>query len=140
MRMTRAAVVPLLIALLALAAPPAGAQESPEKALEEQVFPPELVMKHAQRLGLTGAQREEITRAIQRVQARTVEVQWKLQDELDRLVQLLRVARPDETAVLAQMDKVLDLERTVKREQMQMLVRIKGALTREQQETLRSLR
>ncbi len=117
-----------------------AAQESAEKALEQLVFPPELVMKNAQRLNLTDAQRDDITHAIQQAQSRTVELQWKLQREVEGLMQLLQATRPDESAVLAQVDRVLALEREVKRAHMQMLVRIKGTLTREQQEILRAPR
>jgi len=46
----------------------------------------------------------------------------------------------DETAVLAQVDKVLALERQVKRTQILLLVRIKNLLTEPQQAKLAELR
>jgi Spy/CpxP family protein refolding chaperone len=46
----------------------------------------------------------------------------------------------DESAVLAQVDKVLDRERAIKKTQISLLVRIKNLLTVEQQNKLMELR
>ena len=122
------------------AAPALRAQDSPEKQLEKQLFPPELVMQQSQRIGLKPEQRETITQAIQQTQHKLVDLQWRMQAEAQKLIELLQAAQADEAAVLAQVDRALAVEREVKRAQMTLLIRIKNALTPEQQATLRTLR
>ncbi|HKG90411.1 MAG TPA: periplasmic heavy metal sensor [Gemmatimonadaceae bacterium] len=127
--------------VLALAAAPAvRAQEGQDKAIEKQLFPPELVMQQQQRIGLRPEQREAITEAIQQTQHRLVDLQWRMQAEAQKLLELLERPAVDEAAVLAQVDRALAVEREVKRAQMTLLIRIKNTLTPEQQATLRTLR
>ena len=128
------------IALSLAAAPALRAQEGMGKQLEKQLFPPELVMQQQQRIQLTAAQRATITDAIQKAQHQMVDLQWRMQAEAQKLLELLQAAQVDEAAVLAQVDRALSVEREVKRAQMALLVRIKNTLTSEQQATLRTLR
>jgi Spy/CpxP family protein refolding chaperone len=126
--------------MLMLVAPPAAfAQEGVEKLLGQHLFPPELVMQHQRSIELKPAQRTAITEAIQQVQAKVVELQWRIQEEAQKLSELVQATSPNEEAVLAQMDRVLATEREIKRAHMTLLVRIKKALTREQQAALRAL-
>ena len=122
------------------AAPALRAQDSPEKQLEKQLFPPELVMQQQQRIGLRPEQRTAITEAIQQTQHKLVDLQWRMQAEAQKLVELLERPTVDEAVVLAQVDRALAVEREVKRAQMTLLIRIKNTLTPEQQATLRTLR
>jgi Spy/CpxP family protein refolding chaperone len=68
------------------------------------------------------------------------ELQWKLQDEMEKLVALIKQPRVDEQQVLAQLEKVLAAEREIKRQQVTLLVRIKNKLTPEHQAKLSELR
>lgn len=129
----------LVLMLMLVAAPAAVAQEGVEKLLGQHLFPPELVMQHQQRIELKPAQRTAITEAIQQVQSQVVELQWRIQDESQKLSELVQATSPNEEAVLAQMDRVLATEREIKRAHMTLLVRIKKALTLEQQAALRAL-
>jgi Spy/CpxP family protein refolding chaperone len=104
------------------------------------VFAPELVMKYQQKIGLRPEQRTAITDAIQQVQSRIVEQQWRMQEEAQKLGDLLQAMPVNESAVLAQVDRVLGIEREVKKAHMTLLVRIKNTLTREQQAMLKGLR
>ena len=69
-----------------------------------------------------------------------IDVQFDLQGESQKLVHLLQTRPVDETAVMAQVDKVLGLEREIKRTQIQLVVRIKNLLTEAQQAKLSELR
>jgi len=130
----------LLFALcLALAAAAAAQQPGPDP-IAENVFPPELVMRHASDLGLDERQRAAIKDVVQKAQARFVDSQWDLQAESERMVKLLQARPVDEAAVLAQADKVMSLEREVKRTHLALLVRIKNTLSTAQQEKLAALR
>lgn len=108
-------------------------------SFEELLFPPELVMQYQRELNLTAPQRTTITEAIKALQSGVVEPQWQLQDEQQKLHELLAKPSVEEAAVLAQVDRVLELERSIKRLHLAMLVRVKNALTPEQQGHLREL-
>jgi GH24 family phage-related lysozyme (muramidase) len=63
-----------------------------------------------------------------------------MQDEAQKLTELVPGARVDEGQTLAQVDRVLGIEREIKRAHMGLLVRIKNALTQDQQVALASMR
>ena len=67
-------------------------------------------------------------------------MQWDMQSESEKLVQLLKARPVDENAVLAQVDQVLNREREIKKAQISLLVRIKNLLTDGQQNKLMELR
>ena len=123
--------------LLLLIAAPLAAQE-PEPEFAKYLFPPELVMQHQQNLRLTPEQRTAITQGIRDLQLKVVDLQWKMQDEAQKLTELVEGARVDEAQTLAQVDRVLGIEREIKRAHMALLVRIKNLLTPEQQDALRN--
>jgi Spy/CpxP family protein refolding chaperone len=129
------------VALTLLAVLPLSvtAQE-PEPEFAKHLFPPELVMQNQQAIRLTSEQRTSITQGIRDFQLRVVELQWKMQDEAEKLNQLVQESRVDEAATIAQVDRVLDVERQIKRAHMGLLVRIKNTLTPAQQDTLAVMR
>ena len=131
----------LLVLLVALAGAPLAAQEGgPAPGFDQFLFPPELVMQQQQRIGLRPEQREAITEAIRQFQSAVVDLQWKMQEETQRLSELLRGPQVNETETLAQVDRVLAVEREIKRAHLSLLIRIKNTLSKEQQATLRSTR
>jgi Spy/CpxP family protein refolding chaperone len=126
----------LLLAGTALAA----AQNPSDDPLRDHFFPPELVMQNQQALGLSDDQRSALKAELRQAQQRFTELQWKLDDEMERFVALVGGPQVDETQALAQLDKVLAAEREVKRTQMQLLIRIKDRLRPEQQARLQEIR
>ncbi len=135
--MIRAIVATLLFVVLI---PTGLAQQPGPDPIAEHVFPPDLVMRHAAELGLDERQRAGIKEAVHKAQARFVDAQFDLQGEAERMVKLLQTRPVDESAVLAQADKVMGLEREVKKTHLGLLVRIKNLLTPAQQEKLSGLR
>jgi Spy/CpxP family protein refolding chaperone len=134
----RTAILLLLAAWgCALAARAEGPGDDP---VARAVFPPDLVMKHSQEINLDDRQRAAIKEQAQKAQAQAMDAQFDLQAESQKLVRLLQGRPVDETAALAQVDKVLALERQVKRAQILLLVRIKNLLTEAQQARLTALR
>jgi Spy/CpxP family protein refolding chaperone len=121
----------------ALAARAEGPGDDP---IARAVFPPELVMKHSQEINLDERQRAAIKEEVQKAQAKAMDAQFDLQGEGQKLARLLQARPVDESAVLAQVDKVLALERQVKRTQILLVVRIKNLLTEAQQAKLSELR
>jgi len=67
-------------------------------------------------------------------------LQWQLQDEMEKMVELVKQDRVDESQTLAQLDKILNLEREVKRLQIALQVKFKNALSSEQQAKMREIR
>ena len=135
----------VVMMLVALAAAPTQAQDRRGPGLHagqfrKVLFPPELLMRHAEELSLEKAQRETIIREIQQMESDIVPVQWQIREEMEKLRVLLDQHRVDEKEVLARAEEVADLEATLKRRHRALLVRIKNVLTEEQQETLKQFR
>ena len=126
----------LLTLLLGLCA---AAQQSGDDPLRDIMFPPEAVMQHQQALGLSDEQKNNLKLDIRQAQSKFTELQWTLQDEMERLVSLLKQSKVDEKQAAAQLDKVLAAEREIKRAQLMLLIRIKNSLTPAQQVQLREL-
>lgn len=129
-----------ICAVILFAAGTAHAQQPDQDPLGQSFFPPELVIQHQEAIGLSAEQKEAFKAEIRQAQLKFTELQWKLQDEMEKLVSLVKQPHPDEQQVLGQLDKVLSTEREVKREQITLLVRIKNKLTPEQQSKLAELR
>ncbi len=127
--------------LLLLAGTSARAQPAPgDDPIAQHLFPPELVMRYGSEIGLDEKQRAAMKEIVQKAQARFLDVQWDMQSEAEKMVRLLQARPIDETAALAQVEKVLSLEREVKKAQLSLLIRIKNLLTDSQQARLSELR
>lgn len=129
-----------ICALLLFAPGASRAQQPGQDPMGESFFAPELVIQHQEAIGLSAEQKDYFKGEIRQAQLKFTELQWKLQDEMERLISLVKQPRVDEQQVLAQLDKVLSAEREVKKEQITLLVRIKNKLTPEQQAKLTELR
>jgi Spy/CpxP family protein refolding chaperone len=114
--------------------------QSADDPIAQNLFPPELVMKYRQDINLDEGQSKAIREAIQKAQGKFLDLQWDMQSESQKLVQLLKARPVDETAVLAQVDQVLNREREIKKAQISLLVRIKNTLSEAQQNKLMELR
>ena len=127
-------------AVVALLVSVAAAQPAGHDPIAENVFAPDLVMQHQQAIGLSDPQKEFLKAEVRQAQLRLTELQWQLQDEVEKLAALLKQDIADEQRVTTQLDRVLNLERDIKRAHLGLVVRIKNNLTREQQARLRELR
>jgi Spy/CpxP family protein refolding chaperone len=133
----------LASAFALLAVTGAAAQQppqAPDDPLARVLFPPELVMRHQQDIGLRPEQRAAITKAIQDFQSKVVDLQWRMQEQSQRLVTLLEKPAVDQGAALAQVDEVFGVEREVKRAHISLLISIKNTLSAEQQARLAAAR
>src|SRR6266849_46470 len=129
-----------LCAVFLLATGAARAQQPDQDPIGQSFFAPELVIQHQEAVGLSAEQKEYLKAEIRQAQLKFTELQWKLQDEMEKLVTLVKQPRVDEQQVLAQLERVLAAEREIKRAQVTLLVRIKNKLTGEQQGKLSELR
>lgn len=97
-------------------------------------------MQNQQAIGLTDDQKSYLRAEIREAQTKFTDLQWKLQDEAEKMLSLTKQPHIDEQQALAQLEKVLGVEREVKRAQIALLVHIKNKLTPEQQTKLDELR
>jgi|SRR5262245_1370995 len=116
------------------------AQQPASDPLGENLFPPELIMRHQQALNLSEEQQVFFKSELREAQKRFVDLQWKLEDETEKLIALVKQRQVDEEQTLVQLDKLLTAERDIKRAQIALLVRLKNKLTPEQQAKLMELR
>jgi Spy/CpxP family protein refolding chaperone len=123
-----------------LAAGAIRAQQPDQDPIGQSFFAPELVIQHQEAIGLSAEQKDYFKTEIRQAQLKFTELQWKLQDEMEKLVALAKQPHVDEQQMLAQLEKLLAAEREIKREQVTLLVRIKNKLTPEQQGKLAELR
>jgi Spy/CpxP family protein refolding chaperone len=120
---------------------PGGPQQPPQPPhppdpIAQNLFPPEMVMQHRHALGLTEEQKAAIKDEAIKASTRFSELQWQMQDEMEKMEGLTKGANVDEQKVLAELDKILAIEREVKRTQLALAIRIKNKLTAEQQALL----
>jgi Spy/CpxP family protein refolding chaperone len=109
-------------------------------AFARNFYPPEMIMRNQEALQLTDDQLAYFKTELRKTQTSFTELQWKLEDEAEKLMTLSKAPRLDEQAVLAQLEKVLNAERDIKRTQITLLVRLKNKLTPVQQAILNNLR
>ena len=128
-----------VLAVAQTPAPDAHPQPGPDP-IGQSFFPPELVMQNQQAIGLTNEQKSYLRTELRDAQLKFTDLQWKLQDEAEKMVSLTRQPHVDEQQALAQLEKMLTVEREVKRAQIALLVHIKNKLTPDQRARLRQLR
>jgi Spy/CpxP family protein refolding chaperone len=126
--------------ILLIFAAESWAQKPADDPIAQALFPPELVMKYHQEINLDEGQSKAIKEAIQKAQTRFLDMQWDMQAEAEKLVKLLKARPVDESAVLAQVDQVLNREREIKKAQISLLIHIKNLLSESQQNKLTELR
>jgi Spy/CpxP family protein refolding chaperone len=132
----RVAIAAALLFPIALAAQ-APPQDDP---IAHFLFPPELIMAHAQELGLQDKDRLAIKDEVGKAQSKFFDLQWQTREETDKMVKLLQQTPADEAKILAEADRIMALEREIKRTHLTLLVRLKNMLTAEQQAQLQRLR
>ena len=120
--------------------PPHGQTRPPMDPMAQHLFPPDLVMHNAQEIGLSEDQRHAIEGEMQKIQTQFVDLNKKLQGEMDSLGGLVKSEKVDEDKVRSQLDKVLSAENEIKKTQLGLMVRIKNQLTGQQQGQLREMR
>jgi len=105
-----------------------------------KLFPPELIMKHQQELGIDDRQKDAILKEIERAHSQLFPAQWQMSAAAEQLSKALEAPKLDESKVLAQADQVMALERDIKRVHLSLLIRIRNVLSDAQRAKLAELR
>jgi hypothetical protein len=106
----------------------------------ERLFPPDLILYNGEAIGLSDEKRQEILSRMEKAQARFRGLESALVKERAAVVALLDTQKPDETAVLKQLDNLLAREQDIKREQFGLMLSLRNMLTAPQQVRLKELR
>ncbi len=130
----------VLAILLPLSAAAQPQPHPPDDPLARFFFPPELIMAHAQDIGLQEKQRETVKNEVQKAQSRFFDLQWQVKEEADKMAKLLQQSPLDEAKILEQADRVMSLEREIKRTHLGLLIHLRNMLTAEQQGKLQQFR
>jgi Spy/CpxP family protein refolding chaperone len=130
----------VLLALGICANASGGTGPKGEDPLARYLFPPEMVMGHAQEIGLDEAQRTAVRSEVRKAESRFIDLKFDLQTESEKMHRLLQEKPVDEAKVLAEVDKILALEKEIKKTQIGLLVRIKNQLSDSQQAKLSEIR
>lgn len=134
----------LSLGLLLVVASPGNAQidyletgASNRKVLAMGLYPPDMIMKHQQRLGITDGQRASITSAVKQFQSEVAELQWDMQNQQQLLLQSLSSNKVDQDLALDRAGRALEMESQFKLAHMKLLIAIKNELTDKQLEMIR---
>ncbi|OJJ17445.1 hypothetical protein BKI52_26600 [marine bacterium AO1-C] len=103
-------------------------------------FPPEMVMRYQQKIGLSNDQQKYISVEMQQAQTIFTELQWTLHREMEKMNQITNQENVKEKEAIAQLEKILNLEKQIKRQQLMLMIRIKNKLTNQQKAALRKLK
>jgi hypothetical protein len=96
------------------------------------LYPPDIIMRHQQRLGITDDQRSSISKAVQKFQSEVAELQWTLQNEQQLLRQSFSGYSIATEAALTQAERTLGFESEFKLAHFRLLIAIKNELTEKQ--------
>lgn len=100
------------------------------------LYPPDVIMRHQQILGITDKQRKQIAALVRAFQAEVADLQWTLQNDQQIFNQALSQYPVPEAETLAQAEKVLQLESEFKLAHFKLLIGIKNQLSTEQVELI----
>src|SRR5260370_7952446 len=104
------------------------AQQPPEDPLRDALFPPEAILQHQQALGLSEDQKNTLKGELRQAQTRFSELQWTLEDAVERLATLVKAPKVDEKTAAEQLDKVLNAEREANPPHLLLLIRLNNNL------------
>ena len=108
--------------------------------MEDDFFPPEMLMRAQQTIALTDEQRDAIRKEMQESVGKFTEFQWQQSAENEKLAALSKADTVDEEKTLSQLDALLKVENEMKRLQARTMIRIRNLLTPEQRTKLREMR
>ena len=140
--MKMALILPLALAASTLYAQPQAPHPPPQRPdpLMETLFPPELIMQNAEAINLTDEQREKLETEMHKAHDRFEDMHAKLDKQRETTAALLKKERVDESAAMAQFEKVLDQERELRRAHLALMLSLKNKLTGEQQTKLEEIK
>jgi Spy/CpxP family protein refolding chaperone len=136
----------LYVVIVALFVSVSGASAAPMPPIPgpdpigQNLFPPDLVIAHADAIGLSDTQRNAIESAAIDAQTQSMKLQFRIQESMSALGSLLSKPHVEESRVMTQLDQELDIERQMKHTQLGLMIQVKNILTADQQAKLQRLK
>ena len=124
----------LIFSLFAL---PAFAQK-PDRALREHLVNPKHVLRAQKQLNLSKKQKLELRKAIKDAQSATLDLEFELQTETEKLGEIVAKSKVDLNAAETQAKKIMALESKVKLTQLRLAIQTKNLLTTAQLKKLKA--
>lgn len=118
---------------------PAAAQGRMD-VLKELVPPPRMILRAQDELGLTDKQKKALKQAIKDAQAESLDLEFKVQEEAEKLAKIISRDSFDIDKALAQADKLMAAETALKRVKLEMMLKTKSILTKAQLEKIAEFR
>ena len=94
-----------------------------EQGLRRYIFSPQLLRRHQHEL--------QLTEQINQIQSEFTPLQWRLEDEVRKLTNIIENRASKEEDILQQLGTVLDLEKDIKSKQLLLAVCIRNSLSEE---------
>ena len=110
----------------------ARGEKDHREVLRMGLYPPDILMRQQQALGISSEQRKDIAALVQDFQGKVTELQWAMPNEQQKLKKMLAASNIDSEAALAQAAQVLKMESEFKLAHFELLIAIKNELTDEQ--------
>ena len=117
----------------------AQGQGNQKDVFKGKLFPPNIILEHQDKLGLSKDQFTAIRAAVVEVQSNVAGHEWDLREAYQRVLADLDDSPIDEDKVLDDVDAALRAENQVKKLQVAMLIKLRNLLTDEQVEYLQSV-
>jgi len=110
------------------------------RTFDRVFYSPHLIMRNQNEINLTDNQRDNIQNIMNEMQAKHTDVRWNIQNEMEKLQNLMDAEKVDVNEAMIQLDNVLAFENELKKSQFEMMAKIKNELTAEQQSRLDELK
>lgn len=128
----RASMIALSVVMLSAPSwvnPSTAQAQGHERRLKSHLISPAQLLKHAEALELTQAQRVELKELLKASSSKMIDLRFELQAEVESLEKMLEVDKVDEKKAAAQAEKLLKVEGALKRETLVMMIKAKNVLT-----------
>lgn len=117
---------------------------SNRQVLAMGLYPPDVIMRHQQTLGITDEQRSAMLELVKAFQTEVAELQWNLRNEQQQVREAFQQNTIESAAVMPQVERMVQMESDFKLAHFQLLIAIKNELTDAQiemiQQRLRQMR
>ena len=108
--------------------------------LKELVPPPKMLLRHQDELGLTDKQKKELKTVLKDAQHKSLDLEFKVQEEAEKLAKMIGKDKVDVDKALAQADRLMQAESALKRVKLEMMLKTKSLLTKTQLKKIDEIR
>lgn len=111
-------------------------QHQASSPIEKAMYPPELIMKYKNEIGLTPEQEDFIKKTHMQIQMVFSEIKWDMSSIQYELEKLVSEEKPDVEAAKQKLKELLIKENEIKLLQLELMLKIKNNLNAEQKKKL----